>query len=94
MTIAVDMGRKATKTKKTKSSSVIIRQKVEQLYLEERWFDHGLLSAVLRELKSLAVMHKAVHVYAFEIPSADPEGGDRGSGPPWKITSCMGFYRE
>ena len=28
--------------------------------------------------------------------SADPEGGggDRGSGPPWKITSYMGFYRE
>ena len=26
-------------------------------------------------------------------PSADPEG-DRGSGPPWKITSYMGFYRE
>ena len=27
-------------------------------------------------------------------PSADPEGGGRGSGPPWKITSYMGFYRE
>ena len=27
-------------------------------------------------------------------PSADPEGGDRGSGPPWKITSVIGFYRE
>ena len=31
--------------------------------------------------------------------SADPEGGGgggghRGSGPPWKITSYMGFYRE
>ena len=21
-------------------------------------------------------------------------GGGRGSGPPWKITSYMGFYRE
>ena len=48
-------------------SSVIIRQKLEQLYLEEWWFDHGLLSVVLRELKSLAVKHKAVRVYAFEI---------------------------
>ena len=29
-------------------------------------------------------------------PSADPEGGGGGrvSGPPWKITSYMGFYRE
>ena len=26
--------------------------------------------------------------------SADPEGGDRGSGPPWKITSYIGFNRE
>ena len=26
--------------------------------------------------------------------SADPEVGDRGSGPPWKIASYMGFYRE
>ena len=28
-----------------------------------------------------------------QAASADPEG-DRGSGPPWKITSYMGFYRE
>ena len=26
--------------------------------------------------------------------SADPEGGTGGPDPPWKITSCMGFYRE
>ena len=63
---------------------MIIRQKLEQLYLEEWWFDHGLLSAVLRELKSLAVKHKAVRVYAFEIPSADPEGETGGPDPPGK----------
>ena len=28
------------------------------------------------------------------ITWADPEGGGRGSGPPWKITSYMGFYKE
>ena len=42
-------------------------------------------------------------MYAMFVPlitvltiqaSADPEKGDRGSGPPWKITSYMGFYRE
>ena len=28
------------------------------------------------------------------ITWADPEGGGRGPGPPWKITSFMGFCKE
>ena len=34
-------------------------------------------------------------LYVTPNSSADPEdGGNRGLGPPWKITSYMGFYRK
>ena len=40
------------------------------------------------------IKRKKSYLLLVEIASADPEGGGvRGSGPPWKITSYMGFYR-
>ena len=36
---------------------------------------------------------KCIYSQAF-IFKCGSRGGDRGSGPPWKITSYMGFYRE
>ena len=38
------------------------------------------------------IKRKKSYLLLVEIASADPEGV-RGSGPPWKITSYMGFYR-
>ena len=34
------------------------------------------------------------HNAGLNINKCGSRGGDRGSGPPWKITSYMGFYRE
>ena len=46
-------------------------------------------------IKTTAFTKRAIIRHSKSPASADPKGGgDRGSGPPWKITSYMGFYRE
>lgn len=45
----------------------VLMKKLDQLYIEEWWFDHSLLSTLLDSLKSLALKHKTVRVYMFRV---------------------------